>query len=284
MLEQLPGREVPTSLIFTLHDDNVGPMPQLTTGSFDALLDVMVPAGWSGLSTRYWLIGDHNLSVGYIARRAWERGLERTDFYRRQLTAVCGEPAAEGMLEAMQTLEQVTIALEERGLGLMFPVPGMLMKFWKPGELPEYLVDARHQYIRALNSVRKADRARRATLGESGSRARSAAADEYLAYWMGRFTFGAGYIETIEAVHKAATAEAQAAKARKAGKLEEHKAKLAEAARLAREAEQTVRNAIDAYAHVARDQSDCGAIAILAEYAWRPIRDKARQLQAEVKK
>jgi len=284
VLKRLPGRDVPASLIFTLHDDNVGVLPQLATGSFAALLDVMVPAGWAGFSTRYWQIGDHDLSVGYIARAAWEPSLEPEAFYRRQIEAVCGAPAVASMVEAMKELEAVTIALEGPGLGLTFPVPGMIMKFWRRGTLPEYLIDARAKYQSALEHVRRADRARRATLGQAGSRARSAAADEYLGYWMGRFVFGAGYIDTIEATQRAATAEANAQAAKKAGKTADCKAKLAEAAKLTDQAAQTARQMIDAYAHVARDQSDLGAIAILAEYVWRPLRDKAKQLHTEASK
>ncbi len=284
VLKQLPGREVPASLIFTLHDDNVGLLPQLATGSFSELLDVMIPAGWAGFSTRYWLIGDHDLSVGYIARAAWEPSLDPESFYRRQIRAVCGESAVPGMLEAMRELEAVTISLEGPGLGLTFPVPGMIMKFWRRGAMPDYLREARKSYQRALDLVRRADRARRATLGELGSRARSAAADEYLGYWMGRFVFGAGYIDTIETTCRAATAEADAQDAKKAGKTDAYKTKLAEAAKLTDQAVETARQMIDAYAHVARDQSDRGAIATLAEYVWRPLRDKAKQLHAEAQK
>ncbi|MBN1342131.1 MAG: hypothetical protein JXQ73_05600 [Phycisphaerae bacterium] len=284
VLKQLPGQEVPASLIFTLHDDNVGVLPQLVTGSFAKLLDVMIPAGWSGFSTRYWQIGDHDLAVAYIAKAAWRPSIEPQALYRSQIGAVCGEQAVEPMLEAMKELEDVTIALEGPGLGLTFPVPGMIMKFWHKGSMPGYLVEARSKYQNALGLVRKADRARRATIGQSGSRARSAAGDEYLGYWMGRFVFGAGYIDTIEATCRAATVEAEAQDAKKAGKADEQKAKLIQAAKLADKAEQTARQMIDAYAHVVRDQSDRGAIAILAEYVWRPLRDKAKQLHAEAGK
>jgi len=259
----------------------VGLLPQLTTGSLAQLVDVMRAAGWSGFSTRYWLIGDHDLSVGYCARAAWEPSLKPDEFYRRQIGAVCGQAAVPAMMQAMEELEKQTIALEGPGLGLTFPVPGMILRHWQAGPLLEYLVEVRKGYQASLERVRRADRARRATLGQPGSRARSAAADEYLGYWMGRFAFGAGYIDTIEATQKAATAQAEAEKAKKTGKTDEHKAKLAEAAKLADQAAQKAFQMIETYAHVARDPSDRGAIAILAEYVWRPLRDKAKQLHAE---
>ncbi len=284
VLERLPGKHVPAGLIFSLHDDHVGLLPQLATGSFDTLLDVMIPAGWSGFSTRYGLIGDHNLSVGYVARRAWEPHLDRHTFYERQLQSVCGERAVEAMTQAMRKLEDLTLALDDQGLGLTFPVPDLIMKFWKPGDLPDYLVQARTDYEQAMNLVRQADRARRATLGQADSRARSAAADDYIGYWMGRFVFGAGYIDTIEIVHQTADAEAEAKKLAKTGPAEKHRQKLTEAAKLADRAERIARQTIDAYAHVARDQSDRGAVAVLAATVWRPLRDKARQLHEEANK
>jgi hypothetical protein len=40
-----------------------------------------------------------------------------------------------------------------------------------------------------------------------------------------------------------------------------------------------VRTALEAYARVAGDQSDRGAIATMAEYVYRPLKDKVAQLQ-----
>jgi hypothetical protein len=41
----------------------------------------------------------------------------------------------------------------------------------------------------------------------------------------------------------------------------------------------SARRALEAYARVARDQSDRGAIATMAEYVYRPLRDKVARLQ-----
>ena len=44
VLAQIPARDLPTSLIFTLHDDNVGPLPQLATGSLHEITARHAPA------------------------------------------------------------------------------------------------------------------------------------------------------------------------------------------------------------------------------------------------
>ena len=59
-LARVPGKQNPTLLIYTLHDDNVGLLPQLATGSFHELTQDLRKYGWSGFSTRYWLIADHD--------------------------------------------------------------------------------------------------------------------------------------------------------------------------------------------------------------------------------
>jgi hypothetical protein len=44
----------------------------------------------------------------------------------------------------------------------------------------------------------------------------------------------------------------------------------------------TARGAIESYARVARDQSDRGAIATLAEYVYRPLKRKLAELESLV--
>ncbi len=85
VLGQIPARELPTSLIYTLHDDNVGLVPQLATGSLHEITQELRRHGWAGFSTRYWLIGDHDPCVAYLSsclvgcRRHTRLGLPRSD-------------------------------------------------------------------------------------------------------------------------------------------------------------------------------------------------------------
>jgi len=150
------------------------------------------------------------------------------------------------MLGVFGEVERTTLVLETHGLGLTFPVPGMIMKHWGPGGLSAPLCDARSGYQKALAAARRA-RAKSTPRGHG-----------YVDYWIGRLEFGIGYLDTIEAVRQAATAE-------KAGRAKD-------AHRHAAQALKTARTAIEAYARVARDQSDRGAIVTLAEYVYRPLK------------
>ncbi|MBU4400528.1 MAG: hypothetical protein KKE86_14490, partial [Planctomycetes bacterium] len=59
VLKNVPGgRKLPATLHFTLEDDNIGLVPQLTTGSLHQLTQDLVRHGWGGFVTRYFSIGD----------------------------------------------------------------------------------------------------------------------------------------------------------------------------------------------------------------------------------
>jgi len=173
------------------------------------------------------------------------------------------------MLEAYRELEAVTVALEEHGLGLTFPVPGMMMKHWTPGSFSSQLAEDREGYRRALSAVRRTP---------EPSRPEGKA---YIDYWIGRLEFGIAYLDTIEAVRKAATAEQAAKEAKEKGDKRSYRAQSTEAIEQAQVALKTVRQAIEAFAGVAKNRSDLGAIATMAEYVYRPLKQQVEKLRAE---
>ena len=160
------------------------------------------------------------------------------------MRAVCGEECADEMLAAFHEVENVTVDLEWHGLGFSFPVPGLMMKYWKSGPAAAEISAYRLGYRRALE---RAQRAAAITLPSGQS---------YVNYWVGRLQFGIGYLDAVEAVSRGANAEATG--------------KRTEALREAEKAEMSARAAVEAYARVARDQSDRGAIATLNEYVAHP--------------
>ena len=253
VLENISSSGHACSLIYTLHDDNVGLLPQLATGSLYELTQDLCRHGWAGFSTRYWLIADHDPCVAYLARAAWDQNVNHEDVYRDQISAVCGKACVEDMLTAFREVERTTVALEVHGLGLTFPVPGMLTKHWTPQPMSDELVTDRQGYQRAL------DAALRARDKAQPSR------QSYVDYWIGRLKFGIGYLDMIAAVRRAAIAETDQ--------------QPTEAILQAEIALATAYQALEAYADVVRDQSDRGAIAVMNEYVYRPLKDKVAALQ-----
>ena len=255
VLKNIPSNEHACSLIYTLHDDNVGLLPQLATGSLYELTQDLCRHGWAGFSTRYWLIADHDPCVAYLARASWDRNVNHEDIYRDQIRAVCGEACIEEMLTMFREVERTTVALEAHGLGLTFPVPGMLTKHWTPQPISDELIEDRQGYQRALDA---AHRAREKT---------QSSGQNYVDYWIGRLQFGIRYLDMIGAVRRAAIAEADG--------------KPAEALRHSETALAIACQALEAYAAVVRDQSDRGAIAVMNEYVYRPLKEKVAILQLE---
>ena len=119
-------------LIYTLHDDNVGVLPQLATHSLAELTKEIQRLGWAGFSTRYWLIGDHDPCVAYIARAAWDADATPDDVTSDQITHVCGKAAVRDTMQMFREVEAATRTLEWHGLGLTYTAPGMMMKHCGP--------------------------------------------------------------------------------------------------------------------------------------------------------
>jgi hypothetical protein len=253
VLGQIPTRDIPTTLIYTLHDDNVGLLPMLSTGSLHEITRDIRRLGWAGFSTRYWLIGDHDPCVAYLSRTAWHAAATPEALYRDQMLAVCGEQSVDDMLAMFREVEAATVDLEWNGLGFTFPVPGMITQHWQAEPLPEKLASVRRNYERALAAVQRA----RKHVTDVGR--------PYTEYWIGRLQFGIGYFDAVHAFRRAARADREGRKA--------------DAVKEAESALKYARNAIECYARIAQDQSDRGAIATMAEYVYRPLKAKLEAMQ-----
>jgi len=253
VLKGVPAREVPSVLIYTLHDDNVGVLPQLATHSLHELTRDLRDLGWAGFSTRYWLTGDHDPCLAYLSRAAWGGTVTPEAIYRDQITHVCGEAAVPDMLKVLSEVEAATTTLEWHGLGLTFPVPQMMLQHWKPRSLSAELKSVLTAYQTGLEA------ARRALLKTQP------AGKSYISYWIGRLEFGIAYLQAIEAVRAAATAEAAKDPAG--------------AIREATRAQDLIKRGLTAYAGVVRDRSDKGAIAVMNEYVVRPLEARIEGLK-----
>lgn len=252
-LSRLPGKQNPALLIYTLHDDNVGLLPQLATGSFHELTLDLRKYGWAGFSTRYWLIADHDPVLAYLSKASWDSAATPNAVYRDQWTAICGDGCVDPMTEVMQRVEKATLLLEQHGLGFAFPVKGMMMKHWTPKPLEKELLEIQSVYRQALAAA--------------GSARQKSAPDRRGAmdYWIGRLDYGIRYIEAARLLREAAMADSQG---RRDIALKHANSALADVVR-----------AIESYARVARDQSDRGAIAMMGELVYRPLKVKVEELK-----
>ncbi|MEA1951603.1 MAG: hypothetical protein U9N87_09470, partial [Planctomycetota bacterium] len=155
-LAALGGKKIPAALIYTLHDDNVGLLPMLVTGSLHKLDVTLREHAWAGFSTRYWIVSDHDPCVAYLARASWDAEATPQSVYADLVENVCGKQCVSDMLEAFRELEATTVLLELKCLGVGFATPGMVGPFMTASSMPAQYVDAREGYRRALAAVRRA--------------------------------------------------------------------------------------------------------------------------------
>jgi hypothetical protein len=232
----------------TLDDDVVGLVPQLRPTVLHTVLQELQRHGWTGFTARERFPGDHDAVLAYLSRAGWDPNATPEGMAEDLIRHVCGEACSADMLMALHEVESATLNLATNKVDFGYYVPGMMTKFWHAGPTPAYLVEVQGQYKRALEAARQAQT-------ESTPEGRW-----YPEYWVGRLEFALGYAKTAEAVERAATAEAA------------HN--LTECRKETENALQTLRQATEAYARVARTRSDVGAIAELNEYGYRALKAK----------
>ena len=80
------------------------------------------------------------------------------------------------------------------------------------------------------------------------------------------------YLDCIETVRRAATAEDETKKARAGNDIASVSREQAGAVKYAQQALDSARSMIESYARVAADRPDLGAIATMDEYIYRPLK------------
>ena len=211
--------------------------------------------GWRGFYTRYWTVGDLDPTVYYLSQASWDAGVTPASAYEDLVGAVCGAASVKPAAEAFGIIEEITKGLDQYGLGFGFPVPGMMTKHYGSGGLSEPIKADRERYRKALELMRAA---------RAGSRP---AGHRWLDYLVGRLTLAVRYLDAAE--NFGATAKAEKAKDK------------AEAAKRIEAAYGDIREALSAWAAVAADHSDLGAVALMNEFCYRPIRDKRKELRGD---
>jgi len=246
LLAQIPAAKVPSRLIMTLADDNVGILPQSSLQRIGELTEQMHRLGWDGFSTRYWVPAELDPSVYFLARSAWDAKLTPRQAHNDLWLAMTGNPSAtERLWHGWQELERATELIDRNNIGFTFPVSGMLMKHYRPDPIPEWWAQAAKHYETLMIELYRSQ-------GAVDSRAR-----KLLFYYAKRGEYVLEYLAAVRAVREAALAKKQ-------GDLEKTVEHLEVAL------EQTY-NCINTVSDVVEDQSDRGLIAVLNAYAYRPL-------------
>jgi hypothetical protein len=168
------------------------------------------------------------------------------DLLEEYLGPVCGEGVAERVLRAFDHCEQAVRVLDRNEFNFAAPKEDMLVRFYG-GEAPPpaWWGEVRTHYLNAMNEMYRAN-----TRAREGGRA-------FTLYYARRFEFAFEYMNAVEALRKAAIAK-------KAGDKDAQIAELEKAL-------DSITNACNAMAAVARSNSDRGIIAVMNEYGYRPV-------------
>ncbi len=254
-MDYAPVDQMDCRLIFTLADDNVGVLPQLAGKPIHELAMRMRELGWHGFTTRYWIIGDLDPTVHYLARSCWDGDLTPQQAYADLADNVFGKEAGALICNAWDIIEQNTDGFDRHGISYGFPVPGMLLKHFDDAEV----------YNEPLHEVRDGYEKAHAIALEALAKTR-AAGRKLMEYHTVRMQFAVQYMDATGAVREAGLAYREGDKDKAIGHLESAMAQLVKA--------------IETHAAIVRDSCDRGVIAVLNRECYRPLRNKLAELKA----
>lgn len=162
------------------------------------------------------------------------------------LAPVCGDGVAERVIRAFDLCEQNVTLISRNTSGFSTPKPDMLTRHFDSDEPPPaWWAEVRTNYLNAMSEMYRAN-----TRAREGGR-------QFTLWYARRFEFGFEYMNAVEALRKAGIAKRK-------GNNDEQIAELEKAL-------DSITNACNAMAAVARSQSDRGVIAVMNEYGYRPV-------------
>lgn len=197
-------------------------------------------------------VGENDLPAYWLSRRSCRQALSPVEACRDLLTPVCGEEVDHRVWKAVEFAQSAATALAERDSGLGIPKVQAIME--KSDPVPLAWSTARDGFLNAMNEMYRAN-----TRAREGGRA-------YTLYLARRFEFAFEYMNYAEAVRKSAIAE----------RANDRDTQIAEIEK----AIESLNNALNAVAAVARSNSDRGLIAVLNEYGYRPLKKKLAEAEA----
>jgi hypothetical protein len=214
---------------------NFSVLPQFSLQKLHADL-----AGCDRLAPVAVMPGDLNASAHLLSRAAFDGKLTPERALSDLVAPICGDGVAERMWKGFEQVGKAArlIAANDPAAGV--PGPAMFLRHLESKESPPpWITEVKTLYTGAMNEMYRAN-----TRARGGAR-------PFILYHAKRLEFALHYFTALESLYKA---HAPAARG--------------ESLEAAVEA---IYNALNAYADVARDNSDRGAIALLNEHGYRAL-------------
>ena len=250
-----PADAQQSSLVLTMHDEGLGPLPQCALTQLHELLTALHDKSWDGFLAAYPLVGDAAPMLNYLSRASFDARMTPQESLDELFAAVCGAATVASMTEFYTIIEQATDIIHENDSKFGLPVPGVMMKhYYQDGLAPEWWAETLSRYGEAYNEVGRALHG--STLGGRPQ----------MTYTLKRVVFGLLYFRTLQALRLAGDA-------RQKGEAEQELEQVETALDL-------MYGSLRAMAEQTRSHSDLGAIAVLNAYGYHPILRKVNELQA----
>lgn len=270
LVEQLDTSRLHASLIVTLQDDNIGPLPQVATSNLQHLLDMMARCGWQGFYTRFWPLDELDPPSAFLARASWDNSVTPETVYNDHAAHVYGPEAVRPFNLAMIQLELMTAVLDTEYLSLFFPVPNTMAR----------LLESAVPMPLGLHQIRGAIRRCRDIFAQMLELPGGAAAKEAnLEHWIARCEFGMTLIDQREQLILAGCARQAVAEADDRAQKAEHWEAFERYVQCALELGE---KACWLLADHVRDDSDRGQLAAFNQFVLREVREKAEAIRQEL--
>jgi hypothetical protein len=233
-----------SELMVPLGSSAVGVVPQMQTGHVHRLVEAARKAGWRGVSVNGWMAGDLAPGLHYLSRAAFDPRLTPQAALAELVDSVSGEEVAPRLIKGFGLIEEATDLLDDADASFAETGPDMLTKHLAAQAAPpESWAKARKNYTAAMDEMYRGN-----TRARQGGRF-------FTLYFAKRFEFGLHYMTCVEALRNAGAAKAANDDEKRVAELEK--------------ALEALHSALAAYADVARDPSDRGAIAVLNRHGYR---------------
>lgn len=243
-------------LILILTDDNTGFLPQASHKSLERMIAQSREKRWAGYCTDFLSVGDFDLSSYFLSRASFDPDITSDQACHDMVSTICGDGIAVPVIKALRLIEEATTLIAENDVEFSSPIPNIVMKHYEPKKVvPAWWGQVRDHYQNAMNEMYRAN-----TRARVGGRS-------YVLYHARRAEFGWEYMNSLESLAKAGIA-------RQEKNAEEQQAQLQAAVN-------SMYNALNALAVVARSNSDRGIIALLNEYGYRRLTKELEAVERE---
>jgi hypothetical protein len=224
-------------------------LPQFSLRALATDLEAIRDAKADGFVATIVMPGDLNAAVHFVSRASFDDKLTGERALDDLVTPICGEGVAERLQKGFDLVEQAAKLIFANDPAVGVPDPQVLLRHDGSGEAPPaWWTQAKDLYVQAMNEMYRAN-----TRARGGAR-------PFILYHAKRMEFAMNYFTALEAVRRAGNARSQNNAAARAEALEA--------------AVEGIYNALNAFADVARDQSDRGVIALLNAYGYHPLLKK----------